>query len=141
MIARANYTAQHVTTQETYSFALPARLAGLLKQRCFATMSTRTLIIGTMSRWTKHRNSIVPWSIPSSKENEMPENKFSVVVYYTNGKYEYVIRFVDMKTVLQTVANYLYHPLADRIIITDGGDCTVFACNKVGDKWTAREAI
>jgi hypothetical protein len=138
VIAVASYNAPHITMQETSFFVGLARLAGLPKQKCFVTMSTRTLITGTMSRWTKHHNSIVPWTRQSRLENIMPDT-FSVVVYHLDGAYEHTVKNADMMTALQAVSYSLANDDIDRIIIMDDTCFTVFACNRIGNTWTTKE--
>lgn len=62
----------------------------------------------------------------------MPDGEFSVSQFFAlHDAWEYVARFVDAKTAVETAKEYTDRPAAligivCRIIITDGGDFTVF---------------
>lgn len=56
---------------------------------------------------------------------------FSVAMYYPNGVYEYIARYVSAQEALIKARSYITRPAAligviRRVIVTDGGDCTVF---------------
>lgn len=59
------------------------------------------------------------------------EGEFSVAQFFENGQYGYEIRFVDEETAVK-IAKRIIESVGGRIgttqrvIITDGGDCTVF---------------
>ena len=62
--------------------------------------------------------------------------EFSVVEFYTDGTHRYVVRFIEGKPAV-VIAKFLAdHPSDDleRVIITDGGDYTVF-------EWTKGEGV
>jgi hypothetical protein len=64
--------------------------------------------------------------------------EFSVVLFFPDGTYEYVKRFVGAKEAVRTAKDYS-RPLVllgviERIIITDGSDYTVF-------EWKAGEGV
>lgn len=61
----------------------------------------------------------------------MSESEFSVCQFFHNGNYEYVRRFVGAKEAVETSKVYTESlaartGLVTRVIITDGGDNTVF---------------
>ena len=61
----------------------------------------------------------------------MSDNEFSVCQFFPNDTYEYVKRYIGAKEAVET-AKRLIDSVGGRIgttrrvIITDGGDCTVF---------------
>lgn len=61
----------------------------------------------------------------------MNENEFSVVQFFEDGSYEYVRRYVGAEEAVKTAQRYTDNVavklgITKRVIITDGGDCTVF---------------
>jgi hypothetical protein len=65
--------------------------------------------------------------------------EFSVVQFFPDGTYEYVKRLVGAEEAVRTAKDYSTRPavllgVIERIIITDGGDCTVF-------EWKAGEGV
>lgn len=57
--------------------------------------------------------------------------EFSVVQFFADGHYEYVARYVPVEDALSAAAHYTmnvsaYAGLTSKVIITDGGDDTVF---------------
>jgi len=61
----------------------------------------------------------------------MSDREFSVVQFFPDGTYEYVRRFVTAEEAINVAKSYTTRPAAkigviQRVIITDGGDCTVF---------------
>lgn len=69
----------------------------------------------------------------------MSDGEFSVVQFFHDGFHEYVTRFVDIETALGVAKRYTSNVAAEvgitrRVIITDGGDCTVF-------EWKAGEGV
>lgn len=67
--------------------------------------------------------------------------EFSVVLFFPDGTYEYVKRFVGAEEAVRTAKDYststrpaVLLGFIKRIIITDGGDCTVF-------EWRAGEGV
>ena len=58
-------------------------------------------------------------------------DEFSVCQFFVDGSYEYVNRFVSAEDAVSTARHYCTSVGAklgttNRVIITDGGDCTVF---------------
>lgn len=58
--------------------------------------------------------------------------QFSVVLFYADDTHQYVRRWIDARTAVETAKAYTQGPAAlagivRRIIITDGGDDTCFA--------------
>jgi hypothetical protein len=65
----------------------------------------------------------------TESESERPE--FSVCQFFVTGEYEYVRRYVTARKAVEAARHYTDSVAAkigvvDRVIITDGGDCTVF---------------
>lgn len=63
--------------------------------------------------------------------NEQSHGEFSVCQFFVDDSYEYVLRFVDAKTAVETAKRYTESVGAKigttvRVIITDGGDYTNF---------------
>ena len=63
------------------------------------------------------------------EEKSMKE--FSVCQFFSDGKYEYVRRFVEPEEAVKAAKHYTDSVAAkigitQRVIITDGGDCCVF---------------
>jgi len=62
----------------------------------------------------------------------VPEScEFSVYQFYPNKQYRPIVRFVDSDTAAKIAKNIIEGPscecgVVDRVIITDGGDCTIF---------------
>jgi hypothetical protein len=59
------------------------------------------------------------------------KDEFSVVQFFINGEYEYVRRWVSAEEAVKAAQHYTNNVatkigVVDRVIITDGGDCTVF---------------
>jgi hypothetical protein len=59
------------------------------------------------------------------------KDEFSVVQFFTTGEYEYVRRWVSAEEAVKAAQHYTNNVatkigVVDRVIITDGGDCTVF---------------
>jgi hypothetical protein len=59
------------------------------------------------------------------------EKEFSVCIFYPNDTYEYVRRYVSAEEAVTVAKSYTERPAAligviNRVIITDGGDCTNF---------------
>lgn len=71
----------------------------------------------------------------------MSEGEFSVCQFMNDGSYEYVARFVGAEEAVKTAKSWTERPAAlmgiiQRVIITDGGDCTVFEWKKgLGVVW------
>jgi hypothetical protein len=66
-------------------------------------------------------------------------NEFSVCQFFEDGSYEYVRRFVDAKEAVTAARHYTDNVaakmgLTKRVIITDGGDYTVF-------EWVAGKGV
>jgi hypothetical protein len=65
-------------------------------------------------------------------EDEMSEpGEFSVCQFFENGDYEYVRRYVSAEEAVKAAHHYCHSVGAQmgttqRVIITDGGDCTNF---------------
>lgn len=62
-------------------------------------------------------------------EDDRPE--FSVVQFFSNGTYEYVRRFVGAEEAVKAAKHYTESVgarmgMVEKVIITDGGDCTCF---------------
>lgn len=62
-------------------------------------------------------------------------NEFSVCQFFTNGTHEYVRRFVSDEEAVKSAQHYCQSiavklGMVDRVIITDGGDQTVFEWQK-----------
>lgn len=56
---------------------------------------------------------------------------FSTVQFFPDGQYEYIARYVSAQEALIMARSYITRPAAligiiRRVIVTDGGDCTVF---------------
>jgi hypothetical protein len=67
---------------------------------------------------------------PPAEEDEGPE-EFSVAQFFADGSYEYVRRGVNALEAVRAARHYTHNVAAklgivDRVIITDGGDDTVF---------------
>jgi 1,4-dihydroxy-2-naphthoyl-CoA synthase len=61
----------------------------------------------------------------------MNDEKFSVCQFFANGGYEYVRRYVDAEEAVKAARHYTSNVavrmgIVNRVIITDGGDMTVF---------------
>jgi len=61
----------------------------------------------------------------------MSEGEFSVAQFFADGTHEYVRRFVGDEEAVKAAHHYTHNVAARRglvirVIITDGGDCTVF---------------
>jgi len=61
----------------------------------------------------------------------MADGEFSVVQFFPDGTWERVAEWVDGRTAVETAKSYTERPAAligiiARIVITDGGDFTVF---------------
>jgi hypothetical protein len=61
----------------------------------------------------------------------MSEGEFSVCQFFKDGSYEYVRRYVDGETAVNVAQHYTRNVatqigVVERVIITDGGDYTVF---------------
>lgn len=71
----------------------------------------------------------------------MGSPEFSVCQFLSDGSYEYVRRFVFAKEAIEAAHHYCTSVGAkagfvERVIITDGGDCTVFEWKKgIGIIW------
>ena len=57
--------------------------------------------------------------------------EFNVVIFDPDDRYEYVQRWVDARTAIETAASYTTRPAAQigiirKVMVTDGGDSTVF---------------
>lgn len=67
----------------------------------------------------------------------MSSEEYSVAVFFTDGNWEYVARFVDAETAVHKAHGYT-NPnrpanllgLIDKVVITDGGDHTTFLWEK-----------
>lgn len=60
-----------------------------------------------------------------------PSGEFNVVQFFVDGSNEYVRRNVDAETAVKAAHHYCNNVavqmgITKRVIITDGGDCTVF---------------
>jgi hypothetical protein len=69
----------------------------------------------------------------------MSDNEFSVCQFFTDGSYEYVRRFVTVDEAFKAVKHYTNNVaikmgLIEKVIITDGGDSTVF-------EWTHKDGV
>jgi hypothetical protein len=65
--------------------------------------------------------------------------EFSVCQFFINGTYEYVRRYVGAKEAVEAAAHYtnsvaVRMGIVERVIITDGGDFTVF-------EWKAGQGV
>jgi len=65
--------------------------------------------------------------------------EFSVVQFFPDDSYHYVRRFVSQETAFKVVLHYIANVAARmgvtrKVIITDGGDCTIF-------EWVAEKGI
>lgn len=61
--------------------------------------------------------------------------KFSVCQFFVTGEYEYVRRYVSAKEAVDAALHYTNNVatkmgIIERVIITDGGDCTVWEWKK-----------
>jgi hypothetical protein len=61
----------------------------------------------------------------------MPQGEFSVYQFFPDEQYERVRSFVDAEEAVGAAQHYISNVaakmgLTQRVIITDGGDCTVF---------------
>jgi hypothetical protein len=71
----------------------------------------------------------------------MGRDEFSVRQFFDNGEHEYVRRFVSADEAVEAACHYITSVGArfgfvERVIITDGGDCTVFEWKKgIGITW------
>ena len=71
----------------------------------------------------------------------MNEPEFSVCQFFIDGSHEYVRRFVSAEEAVKAACHYTTSVgaklgVVERVIITDGGDCTVFDWRKgVGVIW------
>jgi hypothetical protein len=59
----------------------------------------------------------------------MSENEFSVCQFFDNDTFEYVRRYVSAEEAMQAFIHYTNSVatklgMVERVIITDGGDCT-----------------
>jgi hypothetical protein len=59
------------------------------------------------------------------------EKEFSVCIFYSDGAYDYVRRYVSAEEAVKVAKSYTERPAAligiiNRVIITDGGDFTNF---------------
>jgi hypothetical protein len=60
----------------------------------------------------------------------MAHGEFSVYQFFKTGEYERVREYVDVQEATDAFAHYTHNVacrmgIIDRVIITDGGDCTV----------------
>lgn len=61
----------------------------------------------------------------------MPEGEFSVYYWLSNGRYAAAKKFIDAKSAVDIAASITHSAdaitgIINRVIITDGGDCTCF---------------
>jgi hypothetical protein len=59
----------------------------------------------------------------------MSENEFSVCQFFEDGSYEYVRRYVTAEEAMKAFFHYTNNVavkmgVTERVIVTDGGDCT-----------------
>ena len=73
------------------------------------------------------------------------KNEFHVCQFFTNGTYEYVRRWVSVEEALKAAKHYTSSVavkvgIIEKVIITDGGDSTVFEWRpKEGVVWPTRK--